>query len=109
MASKGDKANLVISATPLRLFRLGKLGGLITNTTLRAENAIQLTSKSNVSAARFYKLMNPTAKNLHLNQGFKSANGIKWSYYKGGTTNSSGWTIKGITPEKQTIILRFSN
>jgi len=47
-------------------------------------------------------------KNLHLNQGFKSANGIKWSYYKGGTTDPTGWSIKGITPQSQTIIMRFS-
>lgn len=60
-----------------------------------------------VSASKFYKQMNPKATNLNLPQGFKSSNGIKWQYYQGGTTNPKGWTIKGVTPNKQTIIMRF--
>ena len=99
-ASVGDRFDIVTSAAPV--LRPLKLGKLVLNTTARAENAIQLTFRSDISAAKFYKLMNPAASKLHLPQGFKSANGVKWQYYKGGTTNANGWTIKGVTPNNQT-------
>ncbi|MGY5551214.1 hypothetical protein ACXA18_05270 [Riemerella anatipestifer] len=84
------------------------LNKLVSNTTKKAGNAIQLTFDKKISSSKFYKQMNPKALNINSPQGFKSANGIKWQYYKGGKTNPNGWTIKGITPNKQTIIMRFS-
>ncbi|MDY3339276.1 hypothetical protein PG279_08820 [Riemerella anatipestifer] len=52
--------------------------------------------------------MNPKTQNTNPPTGFISTNGIKWQYYKGTKTNPNGWAIKGITPNKQTIIMRFS-
>lgn len=85
-----------------------ELGPIATNTTEKSGNAIQITFREDISASSFYREMNPSATNLGSKQGFQSANGIRWQYYNGGSTNPTGWTIKGITPEGQTIILRFS-
>lgn len=85
-----------------------ELGSIATNTTAKSGNAIQITFRKDISASSFYKQMNPSAVNLGANQGFKSANGIKWSYYSGGTTNATGMTIKGVTQNGKSIILRFS-
>lgn len=85
-----------------------ELGPIATNTTAKTGNAIQITFRKDISASSFYKQMNPSATNLGAKQGFQSANGTKWQYYNGGGTNSTGWTIKGVTQNGQTIILRFS-
>ncbi|NHW17298.1 hypothetical protein HA071_25875, partial [Escherichia coli] len=71
------------------------LNKLVSNTTKKAGNAIQLTFDKKISSSKFYKQMNPKTQNTDPPTGFISTNGIKWQYYKGGKTNPNGWTIKG--------------
>ena len=78
------------------------------NTTRIPKDALHLEMNPEIKSSEFYKLMNPSWSGSNFPAGFTSTNGIKWQFYKGGTTNTSGYTIKGLTPNKQYIMLRFS-
>jgi len=80
------------------------------NTTAKGADGkvLHLEFNPKLKASDFFKQMNPNWKGGNVPSGFKSSNGIKWQFYGGGTTNSTGYTIKGITPNSQYIMLRFS-
>jgi len=75
-------------------------------------NALNIEFNPDIGASNLFKQMNPNWKGVtptgFVPTGFQSSNGVKWSFYKGGVTNPNGFNIKGYTPNKQTIMLRFS-